>query len=252
MRKTLYGLCLVFMCLSFTCQINAAEIEGNKSGVDVKEKVYKEIRNGKIISEEDAIRVAMEQYEERKRKALYKNGESVDNSFSITQIVDEYVLDGSVMQNIRTTNLLVMDKDNNIILPASVHSGSGSLSDYQIYAYMNVDITVDTSNAKVGLNWFTTTLNYGTAMKAASLRQDSKYAQEPFFEYDDVVKTTNTPSANKAYKYIPNYKAMVNFINIGTGRSCRSIVKAGSRTMILAFGFTNSSAPNGEWSTAYE
>lgn len=251
-KKSLVLSCVAVMCLFFSTQVYASETEkeNDKVDKDVKERVYKELLNNQITNEEDTIKVALEQYEERRKAAAYNQGEVEDESFFITQVVDEYVDEnGDTIENVRTTNLLVLDKNDNVVTPASAHSGSVGISQYQIYAYMNVDITVNRSNFTVRLNWFTTNLIYGTAMKASTLTQDSKWASEPFFEYADITKTTNSPSANVSYKYIPNNKNMINYGNLGTGRSCRSIIKAGSRTAILAFGFSNN-AQNGEWTTS--
>lgn len=253
MRKKLFLLsCVIVMCLFISSQVYASEEEkGTKVDASVKERVYKELLNNQITNEEDTIKVALEQYEERKKVAVYKQNEVIDDSFSITQVVDKYVDEnGDIIEHVRTTNLLVLDKSGNVVTPASAHSGSVGISEYQIYAYMNVDITDNTSNFTVRLNWFTTNLVYGTAIKASTLIQDSKWASEPFFEYADITKTTNYPSANVSYKYIPNNKNMINYGNLGTGRSCRSIIKAGSRTATLAFGVSNNT-PNGAWETSH-
>lgn len=115
---------------------------------------------------------------------------------------------------------------------------------------MNVDMTNNTSNFTASLNWFTTNLVYGTTIKASTLIQDSKWAPEPFFEYADITKTINSPSANVSYKYVPNNKNMINYMNLGTGRSCRSIIKAGSKTAVLGFGIS-CNAMKGAWETDY-
>lgn len=138
MRKKSFLLsCVIIMCLFISSQVYASEIEKDtKVDAAVKGRVYKELLNNQITNEEDTIKVALEQYEERKKAATYKRDEVVDDSFSITQVVDKYVDEnGDIIENARTTNLLVLDKSGNLVTPASAYSGSVGISEFQNFKF---------------------------------------------------------------------------------------------------------------------
>lgn len=239
--------------------ISASELPETDMESDSKlyERVCGELLSGDITNDADVIKVALAQYEERKysRSKLSESEqkEKVDDSLTITQILDSQIDEnGNVIENILTTNLLVLDENQNLVRASAIQSGSAGLNEYSIYATMNVNVTADTSAFTVRFNWFETRLTYGTAMKAGSLIQTSKYAPEPFWEYDDITKQIASPQANVSYRYTPSNKSMIYVGNLGCGRSCRSIVNAGSRSFILAFGVSNNTPyPSGEWTTEY-
>lgn len=230
-----------------------ADIE---SGTKLNERVYAEVLTGDITNDADVIRVALAQYEERINSgkgllASEKDQTVDDDSLSITQILDKNIdNNGHILEDIVTTNLLVLDNNNNLVTATSIENGSGQLSEYSIYASMSVSVTNDTSAHKVRFNWFDTTLIYGTSLKAGSLIQDSKYTPEPFFEYADITKQINNPQGNVAYHYSPANTDMVTYITLACGRSCRSVINAGTKSFILAYSLTENN-PTGLWETAY-
>lgn len=116
---------------------------------------------------------------------------------------------------------------------------------------MKVSVTNDTSYLRVRFNWFDTMLTYGTAMTAGSLTQDSAYKLNYGWEYGDIVKQISYPKSNVTYRYTPTNMDMVSYENFG-GRSCRSIVNAGSRSFIISFSMLGKTPfPDGEWYTEY-
>ncbi|GKX27529.1 hypothetical protein SH1V18_00090 [Vallitalea longa] len=252
---------LLFLVMSLVCApisvANATVFSGSESEIEanLQEKVYTEVLSGNITNEADVIRVALAQYEERsnkKRLSAYKqNKVTEDNSLSITQIIDTDIDEnGNVLENFVTTNLLVLDKNKNLITADSIETGSGQLSEYQIYAYMNVSVTNETRKCRVRFNWFDTTLVYGTALTAGSLIQASTYCPEPFSGYDDKTIQINAPQGNVAYKYVPNNTDMIYYNTLACGRACRSIINAGSKSFILGYSIKCEN-PQGKWETEF-
>lgn len=142
------------------------------------ERIFEEVLSGEITNDEDVIRVALEQYQERmNRRARMGTPELVeDDSLSITQVLDSRIAEnGHVIENIITTNLLVLDESNNLLRASSINTESAGMSEYSIYAAMNVSVMADTSAYTVMFRWFDTKLTYGTAMTAGSLTQTSRY-----------------------------------------------------------------------------
>ena len=218
-----------------------------------KQKVFDELLEGRITNEEDTIRVALEQYQERQSSFRTRSNSAYgeDNSFSITQTLEQHQSeDGDTIQRLFTTNLLVLDKSNKMVTPKTVVSEGISLSNYQIYAYMSVDYIRNVPAQTARINSFTTTLNYGTAMKAASLYQEIKHVAAPF-EGDtiDAAQTFYNPAANVSYKCTSNNSNMISFARLGCGVSCLSTIKAGTQTAMLAFKCTNN-APSGAWDSS--
>ena len=109
--------------------------------------------------------------------------------------------------------------------------------------------TNDRQALKVRINWFETTLNYGTSMKASSLMQTSKYSPEVGFQYDDITKTISNPAGGTPYHYTPNNTQMITYSTLECGRSCRSYIKAGTSSLNIAY-CVISSAPGGRWERA--
>lgn len=219
------------------------------------ERVFEEVLTGEITNDEDVIRVALEQYQERmNRRARMGTPELVeDDSLSITQVLDTYTDEnGDAIENVVTTGLLVLDENNNLVRADSIKTGSAGLSEYSIYATMRVSVTINADSDKVRFNWFDTTLTYGTSMTAGTLTQDSKYTTEPYWEYADIVKQISYPKANVAYTYYPTNIDMVQFVNNGCGRSCKSTINAGSRYFIMSYTVAhNTLIPEGEWYMEY-
>lgn len=257
MMKKLFSAFLVLTML-FACasQVYAAETGLAPSTVSVspavEARVYNELAEGRITNEEDTLKVALMQYQERQVTTRSRSQSEADNSFTITQTLSKGTdANGNEVKQIRTTNLLVLDKSNNLVTPMSVNGNSIGLSSYQIYAYMSVDYTENASDMGVRINSFYTTLTYGTAMRASQLIQSSKYAPEPFWgDVQDKTQTINSPSANVAYNYVPNNKSFISLHLIGCGTSCSSTIKAGTQTATLAFYFS-ASAPRGGWETKF-
>lgn len=249
MKKRVEALCLT-VCLMFSSNVvGAANIEEIDQGIteETRSRVYEEVLNEDISSDEDVIRVALEQYEEKKATLAKTNRVVEDDYLSITQVVGQNVkANGTIEDDLISTGLLIVDKEGQRVPIDEMAQNSENLSKYNITASMNVSMTVDRQEYKVRLNWFNTTLQYNTSMKASSLKQDSKYVPEPFFEYDDIQKVTNNPVGNRAYHYIPEYKSMVTFSTLACGRSGRSVINAGSSSLIMAYGITDSH-PEGIW-----
>ena len=150
---------------------------------------------------------------------------------SITQVVDE---NGSE-QDIISTGLLIVDEHQQRVAITDIVSNTGQLSQYSIYATMKVSVTNDRQALKVRINWFETTLNYGTSMKASSLMQTSKYSPEVGFQYDDITKTISNPAGGTPYHYTPNNTQMITYSTLECGRSCRSYIKAGTSSLNIAY-----------------
>lgn len=257
---------LLFMIMVMVCApVNtskAASIWGasSESKSELQERVFAEVLSGNISNDADVLRIALTQYKERMNGAglsVYGvNQESKDDSLSITQMLDTRVDENDhILNDLVTTNLAVLDKEQNFVMPSeivtSIENGSAQLSEYSIYATMNVSVTNDITGFKVRFNWFDTTLIYGTALKASSLVQASKYSTDPFFEYDDVTKVTNSPQANVAYHYIPNNLDMISYGGVmGSGRACRSEIKAGASMVIFAYTINNRDQM-GLWESEY-
>ncbi len=252
---------LLFLVMSLVCAptivADADVFSGSESEIEanLQERVYAEVLSGNITNEADVIRVALAQYEERNNKkglsAYEQNQMTEDNSLSITQIIDTDIDEnGYILEDLVTTNLLVLDKNQNLVTATSIETGSGQLSEYSIYATMNVSVTNDTSAHKVRFNWFDTTLIYGTALKAGNLIQASSYAPEPFFQFDDITKQISNPQGNVAYRYTPTNTDMITYMTLACGRACKSTINAGSRSFILAYSVTTSD-PLGLWETQY-
>ncbi len=265
MRKKLIMAC-IGVCMSFTpisvvsasatLEVNEKTEHNTEVSDDVRERVYAEIRNGNISNDADVIKVALQQYEERlkesSQKALIENVK-VDDSLYITQMVGyEFSDNGDVLENIDTTNLLVLDKNNNVVKASSFDTtGNAQLSEYSIYATMTVSVTRNTSDLTVRFNSFKTRLTYGTAITASSLTQASWYVPDLVNPTNDKTQTFAYPQANKDYVYTPNNKDMIHFGD-GRGRACRSEVKAGTRSFIMSYSYLGVAPyPDGEWYTEY-
>lgn len=158
--------------------------------------MYEEVLNNHITNESDVIKVAIEQYQEKQMKTRAIDAKP-DDYLSITQVVDE---NGSE-QDIISTGLLIVDEHQQRVAITDIVSNTGQLSQYSIYATMKVSVTNDRQALKVRINWFETTLNYGTSMKASSLMQTSKYSPEVGFQYDDITKTISNPAGGTPYHY---------------------------------------------------
>lgn len=257
MMKKLFSAFLVLTML-FACasQVYAAETGLAPSTVsvspEVEERVYNELVEGRITNEEDTLKVALMQYQERQATTRSRSQSEEDNSFTITQTLSKGTdANGDEIKQILSTNLLVLDDSNNLVTPRDVKSNSIGLSSYQIYAYMSVNYTENASNLEVRIDNFDTTLTYGTSMHASQLIQSSKYVANLIVgEVYDKTQTINSPSANVAYHYAPNNKTFVTLQLLGCGASCTSTIKAGTQTATLAFYFS-ASAPRGGWDTAF-
>ena len=76
-----------------------AAVEGVENEVEtdaeIRERVFEEIRSGNITNDEDIIKVALDQYEERlarsRMRASDSKQEEIDDSFSITQVMGRHV-----------------------------------------------------------------------------------------------------------------------------------------------------------------
>lgn len=215
-----------------------------ETNAELKNRVYEEVLNNHITNESDVIKVAIEQYQEKQMKTRAIDAKP-DDYLSITQVVDE---NGSE-QDIISTGLLIVDEHQQRVAITDIVSNTGQLSQYSIYATMKVSVTNDRQALKVRINWFETTLNYGTSMKASSLMQTSKYSPEVGFQYDDITKTISNPAGGTPYHYTPNNTQMITYSTLECGRSCRSYIKAGTSSLNIAY-CVISSAPGGRWERA--
>lgn len=235
----------------------AADLPETESEEEMRERVYEEVLTGEITNDEDVIKVALEQYHERmNHRSRIGSPELLkdDGSLSITQVLDTYTNEnGNVIEDVVTTGLLVLDDNNNLVRGSMVSTGSAGLTEYSIYASMNVSVTYDSSAGKVRFNWFDTKLTYGTAMTAGKLTQSSTYAPEPFFIYNDVTKQISYPQGNVTYRYTPSNTVMIEYMRIFCGRTCTSNVNVGSRYFILGYDFTSETCNQnkGTWETEY-
>ena len=257
-KKVAALLCMA-VSLSFTPvnTIRAAEVSDIQTVCDdtLRERVYAEVLSGEITDQEDVLRVALAQYEERENgRARMSGTDEVDDNLTITQVLDSHVNEkGHIIENIVTTDLLVLDRESKLARANSIKTGYGNLSEYSIYATMNVSVTYDSTAGTVRFDWFDTKLTYGTAMTAGSLTQSSTISDRFFQEDDPVVNTYAYPSAGKNYHYVPSNKNMVNYMSFTSGRTCKSVINAGSRTFILAYSFLfeTCNQNQGTWETQY-
>lgn len=250
--------CLLLVSTENTyANTNIYECTSTNLSKDVRERVYDEVISGNITNEADVLKVALEQYEERIQKAQRLTpGKQIedDGSLSITQVTGTYTdKQGEVFENITTTNLLVLDENDNIVrADRMLTSGSAQLSDYSIYGTMNVNVTLDKSNLKVRINSFVTKLTYGTAMKAGILTQGAWHAEDLVTFHSETEKNYANPDQGKNYQFVPTFKQMVPYNMTGSGAACYSIVKVGSRGFGLSYNVQGKVAyPDGEWHTEY-
>lgn len=235
----------------------ATDLLETESEGEMRERVFEEVLSGEITNDEDVIKVALEQYQERMNQRLRMGSPELveDDSLSITQVLDTYADEnGNVLEDVVTTGLIVVDENNNLLTGSMITTGSGQLSEYSIYATMNVNVTYDSSAGKVKFNWFDTKLTYGTAMTAGRLIQASTYQSEPYLGYDDITKQISYPQGNVAYRYVPTNMSMINYMNFDSGRTCRSEIYGGSRSFIISysFKFETCNQNKGTWYTEYQ
>ena len=214
---TAIGFCMLALVMT---SVFATTVKA-ETNAELKNRVYEEVLNNHITNESDVIKVAIEQYQEKQMKTRAIDAKP-DDYLSITQVVDE---NGSE-QDIISTGLLIVDEHQ-----------------------QRVSVTNDRQALKVRINWFETTLNYGTSMKASSLMQTSKYSPEVGFQYDDITKTISNPAGGTPYHYTPNNTQMITYSTLECGRSCRSYIKAGTSSLNIAY-CVISSAPGGRWERA--
>lgn len=260
MKKFVILCTIVCMICISTNPLYASTKVNEESIVDsfTRERVYGEMVSGNITNEEDVLKVAVEQYWQRKSIAidtLDAETEYDDGSFSITQSLGSYIdEDGNVNENILSTGLIVLDEDNNLVRISEVSnpSGNATFSEYNIYATMTVNMTIDKQKLQVHFNSFKTRLTYGTAMKAGKLIQGGWHAETLTEFYSETEKTYANPDANKDYQFVPSYKQMVTYENVGTGAQAYSKVMVGSKGIGLSFTVQGKpAAPDGEWITEY-
>lgn len=265
-RKCLKKVFILCLAASFTFapvnNTNAAILpeKNAETAEKLQERVFEEIRTGKITNDEDVIKVAYEQYLERQSKTSGRStadkDQPVDDSLTITQVLDRKIDEnGHIIENALTTNLLVTGENDNIVTASSITNfnsdGSVRFSLYDLNATMNVSVTTDISEHAVRFNWFDTTIYYGLSMKASKLVQASTYSPEPFFVYDDITRQVIEPQGNTSYRYTPSNKEMIKYVRMGTGRTCASWIYVGSRYVALGYNFTceRLNDGNGTWET---
>lgn len=223
------------------------------------ERVFEEVLSGNITNDAEVIKVALEQYEERKSRrselSASQQEQKAEESLTITQILDRQIDEkGNIFENLITTDLLVLDENQNLVRASSIQNGSAGLNQYSIYATMNVSVTADTSAGNVRFNYFDTKLIYGTALTAGSLIQSASYAMKPFFQNEEKTKTIEMPQANVAYRYTPANRDMITYMLSFTGRTCKSVIHAGSKSFTLGYSFTFETCNDnkGTWITEYQ
>lgn len=251
MKKLLgiMGICIFFMLQSQGVQASTTDI------YDVDEatlnRVYEELQSGEITSHEDVIKVAIAQRIERENNnvtLLSRNNGINEETLHIDQIINTWEDDeGHVYTEILSTSLILVDSEENLITPFGTSAGSGQVTGYEIYAYMNVSTTTKDSNTYVKLNWFSTTLIYGTTISASKLTQTGRYTTQPWFETMDKSQVTTSPSGNTAYYYYPTYTDYCPLLTLGCGWTVGSVVNVGSTSYTLIYDYSNSN-PNGAWS----
>ena len=126
-----------------------------------------------------------------------------------------YEVKNSTEENIATTGLLVLDKNNTIarINESLTTSGDALFNDYHIAATMTVNATINNSEAE---------------------------------------KTYAYPVANKEYIFTPSYKQMVPYNNVGTGVQAYSKIMVGSKGIGLSYTIQGQpAASDGQWVTEY-
>lgn len=257
--KKLLALCLTASFIVFPCIQSSASVSSDvteESQIDLEERVFEEIQTGEITNDVDAIKVALNQYRERKIQAARRSelGQetNVDDSLSITQVLDSKIDErGNITEDILSTNLIVLDENDNIMTASYLEgfdtSKYGELSSFSIYATMTVNVTkeIGTIN-KVRFGCFDTTLRYGTAQKATSLIQTAWHHEGVGFTYNDVYKTISEPQANVKYRYTP---LNLEFVSCGRylhGRECESQIYVGSNSLNIRYSYTFDSQNDGK------
>ncbi len=207
----------------------------------------------------------MKQYQERKNQAtkISEPGQNtdIDDSLSITQVLSHEIDEsGNITENIMSTNLIVLDDNDNVVNAREINSFNtdkyGEFSLYSIYATMSVNYSTDCNPNydSVRFNYFDTTLYYGTAAKATKLVQTSSYKKELLFEYDDITKNITDPQANVRYHYVPSNREFIIYTTQTAGRICKSLIYVGSQCMGLRFLYTCERVNDGKgtWELAVE
>lgn len=255
--KKLFALCVMVGFIVIPCIKSDASVSSDvkkEYEKELEERVFEELQTGQITSEEDVIRVALQQYQERKKRSTRISGQEadIDESLSITQVLDHKEDEnGDISENIMSTNLMVLDEDNNImnarVMDAFNTDKYAEFGSYSIYATMTVSVSRDIGPEynKVRFNCFDTTLYYGTAQKATSLVQFAWHSDDPYFTYDDIMKRIVEPQANVKYRYTPLNLNFISYGSLGQGRVCESVINVGSHLLGLRYSFTNSGQNDG-------
>lgn len=255
--KKLFALCVMMGFIVIPCIKSDASVLSDvkkDAGRELEERVFEEIQTGQITSEEDVIKVALQQYQERKKRAARMSGqqEDIDDSLSITQVLDHTEDEnGDISENVMSTNLIVLDKDNNVmnarVMDTFDTDKYAEFGSYSIYATMTVYVSRDIGPEfnKVRFNCFDTTLYYGTAQKATSLVQFAWHSEGPGFTYDDIMKRIVEPQANVKYRYTPLNLNFISYGSLEQGRVCESVINVGSHLLGLRYSFTNSRQNDG-------
>ena len=123
-----------------TVQAAVAGVENEvETDAEIRERVFEEIRSGNITNDEDIIKVALDQYEERlarsRMRASDSKQEEIDDSFSITQVMGRHVDEqGNLVEDVMSTGLIVLDESNNMARASTITSSENAqLSEYSIY-----------------------------------------------------------------------------------------------------------------------
>lgn len=246
--KKLFLLPISLICFLLCFNISSSASYCEKSDISVNESTYErvlnEVKTGDITNDEDVIKVALMQQKEKYSLAPF---DSNDNTLSITQVIDTYTNeDGEVLENILATGLFVVDKNGNPLDQTTIEHNGAQISEFSIYYTMDVSVTVNKHDMTVRFNYFDTILRYGTAMNAASLKQESTYNLEPYFEIHDKVKKVYDFPEPGTYRYEPENKDMITYSSMGRGRCCFTTVVAGGKSYYLSFTVINGD-PDGYW-----
>lgn len=244
--KKIAIVCLMIISVfASTSTTNAAAMQETET--EKRERVYNEVLSGNITDDEDVIQVALEQYKEKKQKAAKSNQMVEDDYLSITQVIDETVNEeGHVLEDSVSTGLVIVDENLRRVPITEITSDGQQLSQYSIYATMKLSKTVDKQKDELRVNWFETTINYGTQMKASSLEQVLIYSPEPFHSYRDGRSYVSNPVGNNKYLYSTKYQGMIKVGRQGCGWEAVSYIKAGTSTLEMHYMLTTERM-DGEW-----
>ena len=234
-------LCLVLVALLMTSSVFAMTVETEEAKKAIVEtRVKKELLTGQVTSSEDVIRVALEHCDAPIAKDGMTASIDEDGRIQVTQVLNTAAKSNTTSKEIAVTKLVITDPNGveaaNTIYTDYVRN-SGGMNEYSIFAthtsYYSIDVSPMWESLKVRLSYMTTTLTYGTTIKASKLQQVYGVQNDAFTadlpQYSAVI---SSPEAGKAYSYTPSTRKWYSptTVNVNGRIETRAIITVGSQT----------------------